>query len=202
MVRSRRATGAGAGRELWCRTPRRADPPATATYTLTIAAPKTAPTFASGAPASGVAGTAYTFTLVGTGNPAPSFAATGSLPAGLTLDPATGIISGTPTTAGTTTFTISATNAVNPAASAAYTLTVGAAAATLPADPPTVRADPATVASSTDAAATTDPVTNAASTQRLASTGFDPAPTGLIGTLLVILGAGALIARRRATRQG
>ena len=152
--------------------------PAAAIYTLTIAAPDVAPTLTSGAPAAGVTGTAYTFTLTATGNPAPTFAVTnGALPAGLTLDPATGVISGTPTTAGPTTFTVTATNGVGQPAAATYTLTIGAAAAT------------------------TNPVANAASTQRLASTGFDPGPAGLIGALLVILGAGALSARRRATRQ-
>ncbi|ADB52911.1 Ig domain-containing protein [Conexibacter woesei] len=54
-------------------------------------------------------GTAYAQTLDGRGGRAPytwSLAAGSSLPTGLTLDPSTGAISGTPTTAGSRTFTV------------------------------------------------------------------------------------------------
>src|SRR5207244_11487612 len=52
---------------------------------------------------------AFSYNITATNNPT-SFNATG-LPAGLTVNTSTGLISGTPTTAGTYTVTISATNA-------------------------------------------------------------------------------------------
>jgi hypothetical protein len=61
----------------------------------------------------GTTGTAYTLPLNISGGKAPiTFAITdGALPGGLTIDPATGKISGTPTGSGTYTFTVTATDA-------------------------------------------------------------------------------------------
>lgn len=68
----------------------------------------------------------YALNLSGTGGTAPySWAvSSGSLPAGLALDPVTGVISGTPTTSGTSAFTIALTDGSNPAntATASFTL--------------------------------------------------------------------------------
>ena len=74
------------------------------------------------------AGTAYSQTLTATGGTAPyTYAvAAGSLPAGLTLNTATGELSGTPTTAGTFNFTVQATDAGNFTGSRAYTVTIAA----------------------------------------------------------------------------
>ena len=53
------------------------------------------------------------FTFTATGYPPPTFTvSSGTLPAGLTLDPASGLISGTPTKAGSYTFTVTASNGV------------------------------------------------------------------------------------------
>ncbi|MEJ7762828.1 MAG: putative Ig domain-containing protein [Thermomicrobiales bacterium] len=68
------------------------------------------------------------YTFRATGNPAPAFTVgSGSLPAGLSLNSTSGVLSGTPTAAGTFTFTVRASNGVNPAAvSTPKTITVAA----------------------------------------------------------------------------
>jgi YVTN family beta-propeller protein len=86
------------------------------------------PAITSVAPPAASVGSAYSFTVAATGFPAPALALTGALPAGLTFDPATGVISGTPTAAGVSSFTITASGFGDPA-SATYTLTVAAALA-------------------------------------------------------------------------
>jgi hypothetical protein len=65
----------------------------------------------------GIAGTPHTVTLAATGGVAPYTWAlvSGSLPAGLTLNPSTGLISGTPTTAQTYTFELRVTDSQSPA---------------------------------------------------------------------------------------
>lgn len=72
-------------------------------------------------------GSAYIASLQATGGTTPYTWAvtTGSLPAGLTLDPATGVITGTPTTAGTSTFQITVTDADRATATKSFILTVG-----------------------------------------------------------------------------
>jgi sugar lactone lactonase YvrE len=85
------------------------------------------PVLAGGAPAATI-GAPYSFTVGAGGSPAPTFSLTaGALPTGLTLDPASGVISGTPTALGTSSFSITATNGSGTAIQA-YTLTVAAAA--------------------------------------------------------------------------
>ncbi|WP_062137831.1 ice-binding family protein [Demequina aestuarii] len=87
-----------------------------------------APTITSGAPTDATAGTPYEFTVTAEGTPTPTFTLTGELPAGLTFDEDTGVISGTPTSPGTTTFTVTAANGTTPDESATYTITVEAPA--------------------------------------------------------------------------
>ena len=70
-----------------------------------------APAIATTSLSDGAVGAAYTATLVSTGDPTITWSITaGTLPAGLTLNAANGAITGTPTTAGTFTFTVTATN--------------------------------------------------------------------------------------------
>lgn len=90
----------------------------------------------SGALVAGVVGSAYPgATLQATGGVAAySWAVTGgSLPAGLSLGAATGIISGTPSTVGTANFTVTVTDAEGTpqTASSTFSITIAAAAATL-----------------------------------------------------------------------
>lgn len=88
---------------------------------------------------SATAGTVYTtYTFTATSSPSQAITygvASGSLPPGLTFDDSTGVLSGTPTTAGTYTFTIRATNASGTTTTSVRTITVGASPA--PPVPPT-----------------------------------------------------------------
>ena len=71
---------------------------------------KIAPTITTESLPDGEVGTAYSQTLVATGDTPITWTVSGTLPAGLSLDAATGIISGTPTAQGTSNFTVTATN--------------------------------------------------------------------------------------------
>jgi hypothetical protein len=65
-------------------------------------------------------------TVIATGSPAPQYSVTGNLPSGVTLDPVTGLFSGTPAsgTAGSYPVTIRATNGIGTAPTQSFTLTV------------------------------------------------------------------------------
>ncbi|MCU1341910.1 MAG: hypothetical protein JWN92_1333, partial [Candidatus Acidoferrum typicum] len=77
------------------------------------------------------AGTPGTFTVTATGLPAPTFAETGSLPAGVTFNTSTGVIAGTPNagTGGVYSITFTALNGVGTNATQNFTLTVDQAPA-------------------------------------------------------------------------
>ena len=89
---------------------------ATKTLTITVVSPLSIST--SSLPA-GAVGTAYTATLQAAGGTSPYTWAvtTGTLPAGLTLAGSTGVISGTPTAAGTSTLTFTVTDSSKTTAS-------------------------------------------------------------------------------------
>lgn len=101
----------------------------TATYSLTVLVPtlSLSPETVQGA----TAGMTYTQTFVATGGVAPYqyTLSTGTLPAGLTLDTATGQLAGTPTQAGSFDFSVTATDSTAGTAATtvrAYTLAVSA----------------------------------------------------------------------------
>jgi hypothetical protein len=104
-------------------TAQNSDGTATATTTINV---RTPPKFTSVDNATFTTGQPGSFTVTTTGFPSPTLALTGgTLPAGLTFDPLTGILSGTPTTAvgSPITLTFTATNAVR-SVTQTFTLTI------------------------------------------------------------------------------
>ncbi len=97
----------------------------TATLTFTVAAPGVAPVITSPATSPATVGTPFvTYLIAATGLPT-SYSATG-LPAGLTVNAVTGAINGTPTTAGVSIVTLTASNRTG-ISTATLTITVAAA---------------------------------------------------------------------------
>jgi len=99
-------------------------------------APPPAPTITTTTLPDGIAGVAYDETLQATGGTPPYTWSldSGSLPAGLTLDPATGDLTGTPTTATTSPFTAKVTDADSQTDLQALSITIEPA----PVEPPTI----------------------------------------------------------------
>lgn len=85
-----------------------------------------APAITSASSAMFTAGSAGSFTVTATGTPAPTFSASGTLPAGVTFNATTGVLSGTPAagSAGVYAITLKAANGNSPNASQNFTLTV------------------------------------------------------------------------------
>jgi hypothetical protein len=96
----------------------------TQSYTLVIGCPTI--TVNPATLSNGTAGTAYSQTL--SASPAGgnyTYSASGSLPPGLNLNPSTGVLSGTPTTNGSFTFTVTATGWGSCTGSRQYTIIIG-----------------------------------------------------------------------------
>ncbi|TQJ29973.1 ice-binding family protein [Microbacterium sp. SLBN-146] len=161
--------------------------------TNTITAPEgcepgtvsTSPTITSEAPPLGTPGDDYSYTVTASGTPAPSFTvSSGSLPSGLTLDAATGAITGVPTTPGDYDFDVTVSNGTAPDDTASYTVTIAAAASPAPV------ASPSAGAGAVPAGA------------RLAESGVVNAPTGIVSLALISLGlAFVFFARHRVARR-
>jgi YVTN family beta-propeller protein len=140
---------------------------ATATYSLTVYPALMITTSSVG---DGAVNQGYTETLQATGGDPPySWAVTsGSLPTGLSLGASTGVISGTPTTPGTSTFQVTITDQLGGTTSATYELVV-------PSPPPPV----VYVANSGDnSVSAIDPTTNAVT----ATIPVGSAPDGIAAT--------------------
>lgn len=128
--------------------------------------------FSSPSLPSGNVGTAYSASVGlsgGLGAPTVSVAS-GTLPLGITLDPATGILSGTPTTPGTYSFTLTASQSIPISLSTSqdYVMTITAQAAEKPAT--------------------------------LAATGSPLMRSGFVGAFLLFMGTAAILGRRSARR--
>jgi cyclophilin family peptidyl-prolyl cis-trans isomerase len=99
---------------------------ATQNFSITV---NQAPVITSSQPSAAIANTPYNFSYTTTGFPAPTFSVTsGALPTGLSLSTA-GVISGTPTAAGTFTGTVTASNGIGAAATQNFSITVNQAPA-------------------------------------------------------------------------
>ena len=96
---------------------------ATASITLVVTS---SVTFTFSTPPNGVVGTPYSFTLSAAGGTTPYTwsISSGSLPAGLTLNTSTGVVSGTPTLAGTSSFTAKVTDSKGKTATFATSITI------------------------------------------------------------------------------
>jgi hypothetical protein len=109
-------------------------PDATQTFTLTVNAP---PAITSVDHATFTVNAAGAFTVTTTGTPTPALSETGSLPPGMTFTDngdGTATLGGTPTTGGSFTFTITASNGVLPNATQSFTATVNASPSITSAD--------------------------------------------------------------------
>jgi|GEM_PF-173389 len=100
------------------------------TLTITVSPAVIAPVVSSAATATGTAGTSFSYTITASNTPT-SYAASG-LPAGVTVNTTTGVVSGTPTTAGTYTATVSA---INSGGTGSKTVTITVSPASVPESP-------------------------------------------------------------------
>ena len=114
--------------------------------TVSVIALDTFPAVTTTTLPAGTDGIAYTTTIATTGSPAPQVTVTtGALPPGLTLDPTTGAITGTPAAPGSYSFTVTASSTVSGIPSTAtqnYTVTIAAVLPSAPLSLAAIWADP------------------------------------------------------------
>jgi hypothetical protein len=95
----------------------------TGTGPLTITITQPTPAINSPSTITGTVGSSFSYQITATNSPT-SYGVVGTLPTGLSLNPATGLISGVPTTAGVTNVSINATNAGGTGANAPLAITL------------------------------------------------------------------------------
>jgi len=98
-------------------------------FTLFLANAPAAPIITSGEPVVRAINLPFSYTLVASGAPTSYALASGSLPPGLTLDSTTGLISGTPTAAGTYTPSFTASNSTGTSAAVSIMISITTALA-------------------------------------------------------------------------
>jgi mono/diheme cytochrome c family protein len=114
--------------------------PASGTVMVTPAPTPTPPTFTSAASTTFTVNAPGSFTATASGTPATfTWSQTGTLPIGITFSTSTGVLSGTPTQAGSFPLTLGVSNGVMPNASQSFTLTVAKASQTISFDNPGTR---------------------------------------------------------------
>ncbi|RKH87485.1 hypothetical protein D7Y21_19125 [Corallococcus sp. AB045] len=84
------------------------------------------PTISSTPVTTAVAGSAYRYDVEAVGRPQPTYSLEGTVPQGMSIDAATGLITWTPSAAGTVDVRVRAANGVSPDAEQAFTLTTKA----------------------------------------------------------------------------
>ncbi len=136
---------------------------ATASITLVVTA-VLALTF--GAPPGGQVGFAYSDTLTAAGGTPPYTwsVSSGALPAGLTLNASTGVIAGTPTAGGTTSFTVKVTDSAGKTATQPTSITVVAGILTIAASANVTTTTPGGTVGYTVTVTNTGPIAYAAAT--------------------------------------
>lgn len=104
-------------------------------WVTSAAPPPVAPTITSAIPPGGTVGIPYHFAVVAIGTAPMGFTDAGTLPPGLAIDPSTGAITGTPTSAVSQSVTITANNGVMPSAAQTFTMAIAPTAAGVTAVP-------------------------------------------------------------------
>src|SRR5207247_2236184 len=106
----------------------RASKQVSGTATVNTSNTPSPPAIISGTATTFFLGIANSFTVMATGSPPPTLTESGTLPTGVTFNPATGILNGTPAanTAGTYSLTFTASNGSGPDAVQGFTLTLKA----------------------------------------------------------------------------
>jgi hypothetical protein len=151
----------------------------------------TTPEITSDEPEDATEGTPYEHTVTVSGTPTPTVTVTeGELPAGLSISDA-GVISGTPTTPGTSTFTITASNGDEGDVTATYTIVTEAAAV--------VPVPPAAETPVTPGQGVALPPAGSGRGPALAATGFETG--GLIAGAAALLSLGLVLSVRAARRR-
>lgn len=152
------------------------------------------PSFTSGNPVNGTVGVPYVFRVSAAGQPSPLFRVSfGTLPAGLRLNADDGIIDGTPTSSGTSPFTITAYNASGEI-SAEYSITIAPRAADpTPTPTPTTSAPQAGGGPAAGGGSAPAASGGTGTNGRLPNTGLSVGPLAAGGMVALALGIGAIV---------